>query len=79
MKIHITFDKDLLANTEARESKKMEVMKQAGLHDVNDRRFERYGILSGVIDNPSSLSQIKGIPGVASVNADGQKHATSNT
>lgn len=75
MKVHITFDKGLLADSEAKESVKMEVMRQADLHDVNERRFERYGILSGTIDDPSIISEIQGIHGVANVSVDSEKHA----
>lgn len=77
MKVHITFDKDLLADSEARETVKNEIMRQADLHDVNDKRFERYGILTGTIDNPSVISEIQEIQGVAKVSVDSEKHAVA--
>lgn len=75
-KIHITLEKSCLEDKGSLRAIKEQVVQHYGLRDVNEKRLERYGILSGTVDNPENIRRIRSVPGVGSVNEDGRKTAT---
>jgi hypothetical protein len=73
IKAHIVFDDAKVDKPEAR-SKMLEKLKEAArITEVNEKRFDRYGILTGMIDE-DELEKVRKVPGVASVNVDQERY-----
>ena len=72
VKAHIVFDEDRVEKPEERSKMLSRVQKAAQLTDVNEKRFENYGVLTATIDE-AKLATIRQIPGVASVEVDKER------
>jgi N-acetylneuraminic acid mutarotase len=73
VKAHIVFEEDKVEKPEGR-SKMLEKLKKiAQITGVNQKRFDQYGILTGMIDE-DELEKVRKIPGVTSVEVDAEKY-----
>jgi hypothetical protein len=68
VRVHVTLDESHASSPEARASL-LAALRSLGLTDVNEGRFERYGLLSGLVEE-SHLDQIRRHAGVRSVELD---------
>ncbi|MDX1978948.1 MAG: hypothetical protein SFV51_01670 [Bryobacteraceae bacterium] len=68
-KVHITLQPDVAADPARRSSILEQIQLAGGLTEVNQKRFDRYGLLTGLTDD-SAIDRIRGIKGVKSVEAD---------
>jgi hypothetical protein len=75
IKAHIVFDDDKVGEPESRAKMLDKIKQTAQISDVNEERFDLYGILTGTLDD-SKLEKVKKIPGVASVEADEEKYTS---
>ena len=57
----------------ARSSARAAILSRARLRDVNENRWARYGILTGLLEE-SAVEAARRIPGVASVEVDQERH-----
>lgn len=73
IKAHIVFDDEKTEKPEARSKMLAKVKKTVQISDINQKRFDNYGVLTGTIDE-SKLEEIRQIPGVASVEVDEERH-----
>jgi len=73
VKAHIVFDDERIEHPEGREKMLNKIRKTAKISDVNEKRFEEYGILTGTFDE-DSLDKVRDIPGVAGVEVDEERH-----
>ena len=53
------------------------VQKAAHITEVNEKRFEDYGVLTATLDD-SKLATVREIPGVASVEVDQERGLTGS-
>lgn len=74
MKIHVTLREDVRKNVAAKQAALDKVLR-AGIHDFNHKRFERYGVISGDLDDEASVEALQGISEVSSVERDTEKLA----
>lgn len=65
VKAHITLDPHVSDDPQARSSILDKILQVAHLSEINQKRFERYGILTGMVDG-SLLEAIRRIPHVGS-------------
>ena len=75
MKVHITLE-PAVRNDPAAKTRALERLEnEAGVRDVNRKRFDRYGIVTGEVDE-HKLDEVRRIIGVKAVEADEQRFAT---
>lgn len=74
MKVHITLTRETRRNEEAKQAVLGEVMSRVGLKEINARRFERYGIISGEVD-PERILELDDVVEIQSVEPDEEKYA----
>ena len=72
VKAHITIDPKISDDTEARAAMLTQIVRTGDISHINQKRFERYGILTGMIDD-SLLNSIRRIPGVQSIDVDKER------
>ena len=72
--VHIVLQRPLLSDRVERRRVYELIGEVADLRDVNQVRFERYGILTARVDE-RHLARIREVPGVASVSPDRQQVA----
>ena len=70
MRVHITLDKELRNDPEAKGKVLDAITDVANVADLNRQRFERYGIISGDVA-PDCIDDLRQVDGVAAVEADG--------
>jgi len=75
VKVHITLNKALRQNHQARDALRAELEEKFGLAHVNMPRFEKLSILTGEVPDDTCIEQVSQIPGVKSAQADSQQHA----
>ena len=73
IKVHVTLLPDVAADAEARALALKEIRGVCNIADVNPKRFERYGLISGIVDE-SDIDKIRGVKFVKSVEADRTRH-----
>ena len=73
LKIHVTLQPETAADEKTRARVLDEIERVAEVQDVNRKRFDRYGLLTGVVDE-SKVDRIRQIPGVKSVEADTERY-----
>lgn len=73
MRVHVTLDRATFGDPQAREAV-LGTLLGCGLTNVNRRRYDRYGILSGDID-PLRVTALESVEGVLSVQADEERSA----
>jgi hypothetical protein len=69
VKAHIVLDKEKAGGPEARSEILDAIRERADIIGINQKRFERYGVLTCDLDD-SRLDAIRQIPGVAAVEVD---------
>ena len=74
-RIHVTLDKNLLATADQLALCRDEVVAVGGMRDIDEKRLQRYGILTGTIEEDERLPAIRGVEGVAAVEADEIRYA----
>jgi hypothetical protein len=74
LKVHITLSSEVTGDADAKERAKRHIVEVVQLRNVNERRFSRYGVLSGDVD-PSRVELIRTLSEVATVEYDGMKRA----
>lgn len=72
VKAHITFD-EKIAGSKSKQKMLNEIKKETNLSDINEERFDLYGVLTGNLDE-SDLETVRQIPGVANVQIDQKRH-----
>ena len=73
--VHITLREEVRNDPKTKELAYNKILQIAGLHDVNERRFDRYGILTGELDDDHQVLELQKLPEVSSVEKDSQKYA----
>jgi hypothetical protein len=74
MKVHVTLREAFATTLEARRAALERVIQAVGLRHFNQRRFERYGIITGELDD-DQLPTLQGLTEVQSVEQDSLKSA----
>jgi hypothetical protein len=72
IRIHITLEEDLDV---AAKNRALSALMAKGLSDVNRRRFQRYGVVSGFVPY-GRLKILRAVPGVKAVEADSEKRVS---
>ena len=72
VKAHIVFKKGKAEKPETRSKMLAKVKKTSQISEVNEKRFDLYGILTGKIDE-DKLDKVRQIPEVDSVEIDEEK------
>lgn len=71
---HITIREDIRKNPEAKPRAFERVLETSGIRNVNQKRFERYGIITGELDE-DRLPALLRIEEVGAVEADQRRYA----
>jgi hypothetical protein len=74
--VHITLKKSIREDSAAKQAVLEKLVNDYGVTEVNMQRFERYGIVSGVV-SVSEIGKIQILPEVQAVGRDGSKQATN--
>jgi hypothetical protein len=77
-KIHVTLTESALTNANLLKSIVSKIVEATDMSDINQKRLERYGILSGIVDD-KKIEVVRSIDGVASVDADTRKFASGHS
>jgi hypothetical protein len=72
IKVHITLDPNIEKNQERRSSIMEKVIQAAHVSQINQKRFDRYGIITGMVDE-SLIDEIGKIQGILSVEQDKER------
>lgn len=70
MKVHITLSESASKDIKARRTLMKRISEISQIKDVNVKRFEKYGILSGEIGSSKTLLDLRALDGVADVSLD---------
>jgi hypothetical protein len=70
MKVHITLSESATRDVKAKRSLMRRISEISQIKDVNVKRFEKYGILSGEIGSSETLLDLRALDGVADVSLD---------
>ncbi|HYY59068.1 MAG TPA: hypothetical protein VE842_17190 [Pyrinomonadaceae bacterium] len=76
VKAHIVLDKGKAGGIKARSEILDAICERADISSVNEKRLERYGVLTCDLDD-SRLDAIREIPGVAAVEVDRERDLPS--
>lgn len=72
VRVHITLEDRIKTDAAAREKLLRQLEESAGMTEINLPRFERYGLLSGLVDK-KQLDGLKALSGIRSVELDQMK------
>jgi len=72
VKTHIILEEDKVDAVEDRTSVLAKIRAKAGISKINEKRFERYGVLTCDLDD-SLLDEVSKIPGVRKVEVDQER------
>jgi hypothetical protein len=75
-RIHVTLDKNLLAQADQLALCRDQVVAVSGMRDIDEKRLQRYGVLTGTIEEDERLPAIRNVEGVSAVEADEIRYAT---
>jgi transcription antitermination factor NusG len=73
VKTHIVLDAEKAEAPEARKEVLSQIRKKFDISEVNEKRFERYGVLTCDIEE-ELLDDVRRIPGVAGVEVDRERY-----
>lgn len=73
MRVHVVLQQRVRADLTAKKEI-LERLLGCGMENVNEKRFLRYGILSGDV-SPERMAELEATPGVESVSPDERKSA----
>ncbi len=74
MKVHVTIKEEFCGDAASRNRARAEVVAASGLRNINEKRLERFGILSGDVD-ADRIAALRALPVVASVEVDERRVA----
>lgn len=74
MKVHVTLRDEFRKGLEAKRLALEHIVQACGLDRINQKRFERYGILSGELDE-DQLEVLQQLEEVRAVERDSEKFA----
>ena len=69
VKVHIALQADAAASPETRAKLLEEVQGVSGLSEINRSRYDRYGLLTGVVEG-DKIDRIRALNGIRSVEQD---------
>ena len=72
VRAHITVDEEKSKKADSRAEILNKLKRAAKMTDINEKRFELYGVLTATVDD-SELEKVRKIPGVTGVELDQQK------
>ena len=75
MKVHVTLRDEFRRDPGAKKLAFDRIVQSSGIHGVNEKRFERYGIISGDLDDETHIEAIQKLAEVDSVEADREQFA----
>jgi hypothetical protein len=75
MKVHVTLTKPVRSDPKAKQDALEAIEQQFGMRDINLRRFERYGVITGELPQ-SKLEDVQQLDTVEAVQADERRRAT---
>ena len=70
MKVHITLSESATKDIKAKRTIMKKISEISQIKDVNVKRFEKYGILSGEIGSGKTIPDLRALDGVADVSLD---------
>jgi hypothetical protein len=73
-KVHIVLDRAIAKDPEKCRLALAAVRDLSGIHDINESRLERFGIISGIVDS-SKINALRRMEQVRSVSVDEERHA----
>jgi hypothetical protein len=74
MRVHISLDLDKVPDQESRRHAIADIIDKASLRDVNQKRAERYGVITADVE-PKMLDQIRGMDLVSACEVDSVQKA----
>jgi hypothetical protein len=74
VKVHIVLKKEKCPDSSACQEALRTIQNVSGITNVNQKRLERYGIVSGDLPK-SKIASVRELPHVASVSLDSEKYA----
>jgi len=74
-RIHVTLDKSLLGRADQLAICRDQVVAVSGMKDIDEKRLQRYGVLTGTIEEEERLPAIRDVEGVSAVEADETRYA----
>lgn len=74
-RIHVTLDKNLLGQADQLAVCRDQVVAVSGMKDIDEKRLQRYGVLTGTVEEEERLPAIRKVDGVAAVEADETRYA----
>jgi hypothetical protein len=75
MKVHIALASEIRANPEAKREALEKIKSTVEMSDINLRRFERHGIISGELTSQDAMERVEQLDVVQSVSRDGTQSA----
>lgn len=73
-RVHVTLNQSLLGQTDRIARARDRIVAVSGMQDIDERRLQRYGVLSGTVD-VAKLPEIHSVDGVTAVDVDQLKYA----
>jgi hypothetical protein len=74
MRVHVTLEKTLLGKAEALARLRDRVVAVSAMRDIDEKRLQRYGVLSGTIDE-GKVQALQHVDGVVAVEPDELRYA----
>ncbi len=78
MLVHVTLDAGLQNDQPEKRRTYERIVQLSGMKAINEKRFERYCIMSGEIDPLFELARLQKLPGVVSVEHDRQNQVQTD-
>jgi hypothetical protein len=74
VKVHVVLQRDVVKDPARRREALAAIVDRSGIHDINEKRLERFGIVSGMVD-ADRINALRGMEQVRSVSMDEERHA----
>ena len=75
MKVHVTLRDEFRRDPGAKRLAFERVIQSSGIHGINQKRFDRYGIISGSLDDERQIEILQNLAEVDSVEKDREQLA----
>lgn len=73
VKAHIVIDEEKINKPESRSKLLNKLKKTAKLTEINEKRYELYGVLTATVDD-SNLDKVRQMPEIKGIEIDSVKH-----
>jgi hypothetical protein len=73
VKAHIVVDEEKIDKPETREKLLKKLKRTAKITDINEKRYELYGVLTATLDD-ANLEKVRNMPEIKGVEIDDVKH-----